>query len=93
MFNTFDMIANFMYNTLHKGGRKMELKQVLIEFAKLSRGLGALTLFIIAITHVHFEITIWKIILLIGLLILIPLIVGVYHIIGKYYQKKLRRVK
>ena len=31
--------------------------------------------------------------MLIGLLILIPLIVGVYHIIGKYYQKKLRRVK
>lgn len=40
-----------------------------IEFAKLSRGLGALTLFVIAITHVHFEVTFWKIILLIGLLI------------------------
>ena len=40
-----------------------------IDFAKLSRGLGALILFIIAITHVNIDVTIWKIFLLIGLLI------------------------
>ncbi len=40
-----------------------------IEFAKLSRGIGPLILFIIAINHINFEITFIKVLLLIGLLL------------------------
>ena len=53
-----------------------------IEFAKLSRGLGALILFIITITHVSFEVTFWKIMLMIGLLFFSILIYASMYILA-----------
>ncbi len=51
-----------------------------IEFAKLSRWIGALVLFVIATTHIEYHFTIISIILLIGLLIFSALIYGALYI-------------
>ena len=53
-----------------------------IEFAKLSRGVGGLILFIIAITHIKYQLTFFSILLLVGLLIFSFLIYVALYILA-----------